>query len=326
MRSTRDSGKALRGDERGVALILALLVLALLVMLVFEFDTEARRELKEATVFRDSLRATSLSRAAAQAVRAVLKEDQRRKHIMGQVFDGPTDLWATPLVNFPLGDGVLSGRIEDERGKINLNELANPSLDAEARKARLAKFRRLFQLVQVDPSLVDALADWMDADETPEVNGAESGYYQALKPPYRSANGPLQSFPEIYLVKGFTDEVVRRLLPYVTIYPLNIADSWINLNTADAIVIQAMDLRITPDMAQALVQARPYRTIQGADFVAGFEPIAKALRLAGLYRVTTDTFSASATITVNDVTKVVHLVLSRRGEQGDTDVAYFRIE
>ena len=46
---------------------LALLVLALLVALILEFDTEARREYRDAAAFRDNFKATVLTAAAVQA-------------------------------------------------------------------------------------------------------------------------------------------------------------------------------------------------------------------------------------------------------------------
>lgn len=323
----RSTATRQRNNERGVALILALLVLTLLVAIILEFDAEARRELKEAAAFRDGLKATVLSRAAVQAVRALLKEDARRKQLVGLAYDGPGDLWSSPLTNYPLGDGVLSGRIEDERGKLNLNVLAAQA-EPEVRKASILRLKRLFELAQVDPLLVDAVADWVDADEFPEPNGAESVYYQSLKPPYRAANAPLQTVAELHLIKGFTDDVVRRLVRYVTVYPTTAggSDGWINLNAAEPLVIQALDPRITLDLAQAIAQGRPYRTLQEPDRVTGFEPLAKALRLTDAYRVKSDTFSVTGTVTINDVTKSVRIVLQRYGTTGDSSVVYFRTE
>jgi general secretion pathway protein K len=312
--------------ERGVALILALLVLSLLVALILEFDAEARRELKEAAVFRDSLRAAALSRASAQAIRAMLKEDQLQKKQLGLTADTLADLWATPLVNFPIGDGRLTGRLEDERGKLNLNLLAEQA-DETARKAVIGRFHRLFQGADVDPLLVDALVDWIDEDEAPLPNGAESQFYEVLMPPYRSANGALQTVGELHLIKGFTDEVVRRLRPYVTVHPSGGGQSlgWININTADPRVIATLDPQITLELAQAVTQGRPFRTVQDVDAVAGFEPIAKTLRMADAYRVGTDTFSTTATLTVNEVTKVLTIVL-QRGARDDTAVVALHSE
>jgi general secretion pathway protein K len=314
----------LRQGERGIALILALLVLALLVALVLEFDAEARRELHEAAVFRDGLRAAALSRAAAQAVRAVIKEDLNRKKALGIAADALTDLWATPLVNYPIGDGALTGRIEDERGKFNLN-LLGVTGNEEARKASLARARRLFEAVQVDPLLVDALADWVDSDDKPEPQGAETLYYQGLSPPYRCANGALESLGDLRLIKGFTEDVIRRLQPYVTIYPADAGagGGWINLNTADPIVISTLDPQIGMDLARTVAQARPFRTAQDADAVGGFEAIAKALRLAGSYRVNTDMVSVTGTLTVNYATKQVRFVLKRSPETGNSELLSF---
>ena len=313
-----------KNDERGVALLLALLVIALLVALILEFDAEARRELKEAAAFRDGLKAMTLGRAGVQAARAILQHDSRLEQQTGVVFDGLRDLWAMPITDYQLGDGVISAGLTDERGKLNLNDLANQA-DPKVRQARLAKLQRLFDLVQVDPRLVAAVADWVDADDVAEANGAESAYYQALHPPYRPANGPLQTLADLHLIKGFTDDVIQRLAPYVTVYP-NSGDGWINLNTADPLVIQALDPRITSGLAQGIVQARPFRTLQEADQVSGFEPLAKELRLASAYQVRSDYFSVRISARVQEVTKVAKAVLRRVGSEGDSEVIYFRIE
>ena len=136
----------MRKDERGVALLLALLVLALLVALILEFDAEARREYREAAAFRDNFKASMLTRAAVQAARAVLQQDFMRDRQTGAFFDGPTDLWAMPIKNFAIGDGLLSAQIEDERGKLNLNDLVGNRGDELQRKTKIFRVKRLFEL------------------------------------------------------------------------------------------------------------------------------------------------------------------------------------
>ena len=132
-------------DERGVALLLALVVLALLVALILEFDTESRREYRDAAAFRDNYKASMLTRAAVQAARAVLQQDFFRDRQTGTFYDGPTDLWAMPIKNYALGDGLLSAQIEDERGKMNLNDLAINQGDELQRKMKIFRFKRLFE-------------------------------------------------------------------------------------------------------------------------------------------------------------------------------------
>ncbi len=311
-----------RPDERGVALLLALLVLALLVTLILEFDTESRREYREAAAFRDNFKASMLTRAAVQAARAVLQQDFFRDRQTGVFYDGPMDLWAMPIKNYALGDGLLSAQIEDERGKLNLNDLAVNLGDELQRKTKIFRVKRLFELVQVKPDLVDALIDWVDQDDVPEPAGAESVYYQSQKPPYRAANVPLQSLGDLRLIKGFTPEVVERLTRYVTVYPAE-GGAPVNLNTADPMVIQALDPAITQTMAMEIVQGRPYKTRVELDRIGSFQEIGAKLRTE--YDVKSEYFSARLAITVNDATKTALVVFRREANKGDSSVVYLKV-
>jgi general secretion pathway protein K len=311
-----------RPDERGVALLLALLVLALLVALILEFDTESRREYREAAAFRDNFKASMLTRAAVQAARAVLQQDFLHDRQTGSFYDGPRDLWAMPIKNYALGDGLLSAQIEDERGKLNLNDFAVISGDELQRKTKIFRAKRLFELVQVKPDLVDAVIDWVDQDEVPEPTGAESVYYQSQKPPYRAANVALQSLGDLRLIKGFTPEVIERLSRYVTVYPAE-GGAPVNLNTADPMVIQALDPAITQTMAMEIVQGRPYKTRVELDRIGSFQEIGAKLRTE--YDVKSEYFSARLAITVNETTKSALVVLRREANKGDSTVIYLRV-
>lgn len=309
-------------DERGIALLLALLVLTLLVALILEFDAESRREYREAAAFRDTFKARMLTRAAVQAARAVLQQDFLRDRQLGVAYDGPMDLWAMPIKNYAIGDGVLTAQIEDEQGKLNLNDLAVNLGDELQRRAKTFRFRRLFELLQIRPDLVDAVIDWVDADENPEPAGAESLYYQSQKPPYRAANLPLESLGDLRLVKGFTPEIIERLSRYVTVHPTT-AGVPINLNTADPLVIQALDPRITQTMAMEVVQGRPYRTKIDLDRIGSFNEIRSSL--LGDIDVRSSYFSARMTITVNETSKSAVAVLQREPNRGDSSVMYLRL-
>lgn len=311
-----------KADERGVALLLALLVLALLVALILEFDAEARREYREAAAFRDNFKAGMLARAAVQAARAVLQQDVLRDKQAGEAFDGPTDLWAIPIKNYAIGDGLLSAQIEDERGKLNLNDLAANPGDTLQRKKTIDRIKRLFELLQISPDLVDALVDWVDQDENPEPAGAESLYYQSQKPPYRAANAPLEALGDLRLVKGFTPEIIDRLSPYVTVFPPE-GGSLVNLNTADPLVIHALDPAITQTMAMEIVQGRPFKTKVDLDRIGSFQEIGARLRPD--YDVKSDYFSARLAVTVNETTKSAWAVLRRDATKGDSTVLYLRV-
>ena len=312
-----------RPDERGIALLLTLLVLTLLVALILEFDAEARREYRDAAAFRDNFKATVLARASVQAARGVLQQDFLKDKQAGQLFDALTDLWAFPITNYAIGDGLLNAKIEDERGKLNLNDLA-VSGDPIIKKAKVGRVKRLFELVQINPDLVDAIVDWVDDNDVPEPAGAESIYYQTLRPSYRAANKPLQTLLELRLIKGMTPEIMAKLAKLVTVYP-NEGQSKVNLNTADPLVIQSLDSKITQSVAADIIQSRPYKTIQELDRVSSFEDIGKELRTQNLYDVQSNLFLARLTVTVNEVTRNAVVVLQRDPTTGMSTVQYYRV-
>jgi general secretion pathway protein K len=311
-----------RSDERGVALLLALLVLTLLTAMILEFDAEARREYRAAAAFRDDYKTGMLTRAAVQAARAVLLQDLLREKMTGQKYDAPTDIWAMPITNYPIGDGFLTAQIQDETGKFNLNDLASAAGGDIEQKKKILRAKRLFELLRVSPTLVDALIDWVDQDDVSQPAGAESLYYQSLRPPYRSANSPLPGLRDLRLIKGFTPEIIERISPYVTVFPQE-GGVPMNLNTADPIVLQTLDPSVTQTVAIEIVQGRPYKTKVELDRVGSFQEIGRTLR--NDYDIKSDYFSARLAVTVNETTKVSWAVLKRDASKGESTVEYLRI-
>ena len=307
-----------------MALPLALLVISILLTLILGFDADARRELKEAAVFRDGFKAAALTRSGIEMGRAALRRDVVLDKAAGRSYDALTDVWATPIPDRLIGDGVVSVWIEDERGKLNLNDLAR-AMDANLRAQTILRLKRLCALIQITPDIVDALVDWVDADDVPEKNGAERVYYESLNPPYHPANAALQTFDELRLVKGMTTEIVQGLARYVTVYPA-VSDGWININTADPLVVEVLNPRITPQMALMVAQARPFRTMQDVNRVVEFGAVAKELQLTGAYTVESDYFAIRTSVTANEATKNARAVVRRSRVNGDTQVIYFRME
>lgn len=312
-----------RSDERGIALLLTLLVLTFMVALILEFDAEARREYRDAAAFRDNFKATVLARAAVQAARGVLQQDFLKDKQAGLSFDAPTDLWALPIRDYPIGDGLLTAQIEDERSKLNLNDLANAA-NANDKKDKIGRFKRLFELAQINPDLVDAIVDWVDKDDQPEPSGAESLYYQSLRPSYQAANTQLQTFLELRLIKGMTPEILGKLSKLVTVYE-SAGDSMVNINTADPLVIQALKPEITQGIAADIVQARPFKNnkVDDLDRVSSFLNIGNQIR--HLYDIKSDLFLARMTVRVNEMTRNATVILRRDPSTGTSTVQYYRV-
>src|SRR5262249_3878374 len=66
----------------------------------------------------------------------------------------------------------------------------------------------LLQLPNMTEDVANSILDWLDPDDDPRENGAESETYSGMSPPYRAKNGPLDSVEELLLVKGVTPQLL----------------------------------------------------------------------------------------------------------------------
>ena len=293
------------GNGRGAALILALLIVVLLAGLILEFDRMTRTDLMAAGNFRDGVKAAFLAKAGIEAGRGLLQEDALR----GNPYDGPDELWGASLAPLSASDGSIAIRIEDEAGKLNPNHLLGGPAGKKI-PAKVAQMRRLIEALDLDPHLVDVLVDWIDPDAEPEPFGAEEGYYRGLDPPYRAKNAHFESLSELHLLKGVTDEVYRTLTPYLTV--ATPAPGKININTADPLVLRALDPRISHALADRIVKARPFRRIEDLDRVSGMTQIAKELRgLEQAYDIRSDTFLITSRGRVRDTSRLARATVVR---------------
>ncbi len=125
-------------------------------------------------------------------------------------YDSLDETWSKGVINYPVGDGIVTIQIEDQDGKLAINGLVtnnNPQAIMIDRFYRLLNVMELDR--QADPAeLTAALIDWLDEDDTPykeihtdgmslPVSGAEDLYYQSLSQPYHCKNGPLETLEEL---------------------------------------------------------------------------------------------------------------------------------
>ena len=320
-----------RQSERGVALVITLLMVALLVTLILEFDVSTRNELNAATNFRDGMKASYLAKAGVSAAQAIMAEDARIDKMFGRNYDTLFEVWATPLPNYPIGDGVVSVQVTDEMGKLNLNDLAALTQGEASDSLRLLdhtrRFEQLFELLVLDTRLLDAILDWVDSDDRQRKDGAEIQYYGELDRPYVTKNGPFDSLSELRLVKGITDQVFERLSPFVTVYPRKPDGvTPVNINTADPVVLQALDDQgnISTALAGDILQARPFQSAQDLNRVTALGDIDEKLRADRVVEVASSYFSVRAVGTVGETSKIAKAVIKRDAEK--TELVYLRME
>jgi general secretion pathway protein K len=222
--------KSGRRNDAGVALLITLLVLVLIVILAMEIFRTGARAAQTGAFGRDSIRAALIAEAGAAAARIALRENAKQF-----AYDTLEQVWSRPVPQIDLGDGTILVSVEDEERKINLNRLVLANGNAPDEQ-RLAVFRKLLAILDIEPSFADAVVDWLDNDDTPRVGGAESAYYLSLPFPYRAKNDLFDTVDELRLVRGFTPEKFEKLKPFLTVH----SSGSVNLNTAPKELLMAL--------------------------------------------------------------------------------------
>ena len=220
-------------SQRGIALLTILVMVALATILA---ATIAKRQTNtsENTGY---LMRQDQSLLYAKSAEAFFSELLIQDSDNGSSIDHLQENWAKPMPAFPVEDGFISGRLLDESGKFNLNNLlkADGSVDDSARRW----FEKLLQRVGLPAELSQAVIDWQDADdETTGAMGAESNYYQGLDPSYLASNTRFHQVEELKLVRGFEGKNYDLIAPYVTALP---EATKINMNTAAPLLLASID-------------------------------------------------------------------------------------
>jgi len=261
--------------ERGVALIVVMLVLALLAVVVTEAAYSARLEASMVRSYRAGVVAQHLAEAGVhQAIREILSQaqvaavDADGRLVFYRALPGqttPARVPALPRTRVALGAGEFSYRISDEAARLGLNASESTRLD------------RLLVALEVDRQqrdiINDSLQDWRDANELHRAHGAESDFYLTLPVPYRARNANLQDAAELLQIRGVTPELYfgaggrPGLGDLVTAVTVNT----VNLNTAPPLVLKAYGLSDAEisDVVQTRVRA-PYPTVPGRFAGRGF--------------------------------------------------------
>ena len=210
--------------QRGVALIVALLVVAIAVILVAALLD--RGELALART-RNMLRgeqaeayALGLDAYAAQVLLVASSSGEP---------DTSTSPWATPLPPQDVPGGTIAASMRDLNGCFNLNNLG-PS----QRGQWAPVFDGLLGALQLDAALRPAIEGWLDPGmaSTTELNA-----YLSQPVPYRPRGGPFAHVSELRLVRGVDATTYARLAPHVCALP---PGTKINVNTATLPVLWAL--------------------------------------------------------------------------------------
>lgn len=208
--------------ERGVALLVAILVVALASVLMVGVIDQAETSTART---RNALRAEQawqLQHALEAWAGEVLIQDVLAN---GEV-DSAGDSWASPMAPTEIPNGRVQGKLRELGGCLNVNALLRNDEDDSVIQARM---QRLLQALGLPPQLLPQMLDWLDNDGIPRSGGIEDSGWLAATPPRRSANRLLQHLSELRQLPAMTQQHWRKLSPYLCALP---PDVGMNLNMA----------------------------------------------------------------------------------------------
>lgn len=221
-------------NERGVAFVLVLWVIALMSILLGAFSVIARTENIQARHLFD----TTAARYAAEAGMNRAIYELRNPDLMTRwVADGRPYKFAFEGVEVDV-------KITDDSGKIDINVA-----DAVMLKA-------LFVSSGVEDrraeELADAIVDWRDPDDLTGPHGAESSEYKSAGLKYEPRNAPFETVSEVQQVLGMDYDVYHKIEKAITLYS---GRSQPSAGYAPLEVLRALP-GMTEELAQMILQQR----------------------------------------------------------------------
>ena len=297
--------KTASGNERGVALIIVLGLVALISGWAATAAYEDMLSLRRAENFQQLVRASMASQSALELAIETLQRDAKDSKR-----DDLQEDWAQTMPPFPIDDGMVEIHIADGNRFVNINQLINAKGKPRPRLVQQLKY--YFSALGIDTQKVDALIDWMDPDQVPfGPGGAEDpAYYDK---PYHVRNAPLHRWQELQLVRGFDDvKLLDRLSQALTVIPLpQNGVVKLNINTASAEALQLLFPTMTRADAEQLIAARPYDDVQSALANKAWAKQGDAGRLS----TSSDIFIVSTRVTFGRVLFRERFIV-RRGKAG----------
>jgi len=241
----------LRHRQRGVALITAILITALVssVALTLAWDNALDLRRTMTLLYRDQ--AVQVALGAENWMQIILRDD-----LAESTTDHLGEIWASDLPPLPVQSDVVQGeiigRVEDLQGRFNVNNLVDENGDVD--QQAFEQFQRLLVVLELDPRFAGLAVDWIDANrEAGFPDGAEDPIYTGLVPAYRTPNIAITSATELAALEGMDKATFDILAPHIVALP---GHTGINVNTATPAVLQSLDENLSAADVESLVSER----------------------------------------------------------------------
>ena len=299
-----------RQRQRGVAVIIALLLTTLAITIVASLFWQQQVQVRSIENQRLQLQKQWILRGALDWAGLILREDAKYSSV--DTLDEP---WAVPLAETRLdqyvdngqsdadtADATLSGSITDAQARYNLTNLCP---DGTINPAEVAAFAQMLANARLDPALAQATANVMAAAKKKPVADAANPDDQSGPLPMN-----LTQVEDLLAVPGFTPDMLAKIKDFVIFLPRAMP---INVNTAPAEVLAARIDGLSLADAAALVASRNTASFRHiADFTERLP--GNSLSVSNLEAsVTTNYFLVNGKVRMNRAELDVQALIERNG-------------
>ncbi len=249
-----------RPDETGMALLVVLLLVAVMSAMAVGLLDDIRFTQRRA------LNAEAVAQARWYAIGAeTLVRAQGARLLASDPSSARAKAWNGRIFRFPVEAGSIQARLSPGADCFNLNSVVQGR--GEVLVPRETGGRQFVALAVAlglgkgeAESLAAALTDWIDVDQVRQPGGAEDEAYLQAAKPYRTSGTLLAETSELRAIRGFTEDIYRRLRPHVCALPTTDL-SPINLNTlaqANAVLLVMLtEGGVSIDTARRVLAQRP---------------------------------------------------------------------
>ncbi|MGC8696950.1 MAG: type II secretion system minor pseudopilin GspK [Halothiobacillus sp.] len=279
--------------QGGVALIVALLVLAIATGLAATLITRNQNAFNATAAFENGARADELANSAFILAEALLNQDDRS-------IDGPSDAWARPLASIPIDGATISVRITDMQGRFNLNNLI--TREGKVNVLEQERFQNLLRVLNLSPDISNEIIGFIDPSRSLDLGFSSSAARAGQMP----AGQAMFSVTELRQLAGVTPAYYQSLAPFVTALPVGTP---INLNSASPTVLQALGAN-TANLPSANPKTPPKNIGSVADFLAGPLFGGRVTQPDGL-SVNSQFFLVAVTVSMDTVTRHRYAMIER---------------
>lgn len=270
-----------RCGERGIALITAIFIAALVASLAFALSARERLWLTQLGNRNDFHAARSTVLSAIDLARLTLRDDMRNNQV-----DHLLEAWTVPVPPINVEEGRVGGRIVELQGRLNLYTLQS---EGKVNETGVLALQRLLS-TQSLPS------DW--AGKMAEAMATQVMLWQKMRKTDAAAARmtskllPVGNLEELAVLSGVNAEKLAMLEPLITVLP---ESTLINVNFAPPEVLMAVTPGLSLSEAESLVnrRARSY-FISAQDFIKALPEKLRASTQATRYTVESQYFLSEA--------------------------------